>query len=212
MKRFPVTGEYAMLVHVLTPLHKYAQDHGFQVFIGGGCVRDMAHEQVFNDIDVAVVGDWDRAGSISDMMDIVMELPGSYDVEKVYDRDETCSYTARFPDEEDRYDTIVKLKSVDGLPSIDLLFHAETFNTMYRVIDGHDHSINQFAAWLGSEGLIVAYLGFEPLYGRCVQLRKNVLPERVEHVKGICERLGWTYSNKTTDQVIEDDLDDLLFS
>lgn len=210
MKTFPVTPEYSTLLAVLEPLHKYAQDRGFQVFIGGGCVRDLAHGQKYNDIDVAVVGDWARFNSIADMMDIVMALPGNYDVQNVYDRDETCSYTESFPDEEDRYDTIVKLKSVDGLPGIDLLFHADAFNTMHRVIDGHDHSVSQFAAWLGSEGLVVAYLGFEPLYGRCRQLRKNVLPERVEHVKGICERLGWTYSEKGIDRTLQDDLDSLL--
>lgn len=174
---------------ILLELHQYATANGFEVFLGGGAVRDQVHGGSPKDLDIGVINCpvEHRMG----LVDIVMMQ--NWDVTKVYDEDDTEGYAASFPGEEDRYECIWQFESfIGGLP-LDLLFYTDAYPTIASVMASHDHSINQYAAWYGSLGLNVAYLGDQSKYGHCRQLRHGVTAERIHKVKGMCQRLGWTY-------------------
>lgn len=215
MKKFPEADLGHYLPAILIPLHNYAVDNGFHVFLAGGCVRDAVHDQIYRDIDVCVVGNYLTHSQA--LADIVEALPGRYEIDKVYDRDSQCSYTEEFPEGEERYHEIVQFKSEMQLPPIDLLFHVEPLSDAWKVTGRQDHSINQFAAWVGSNGLVVAYLGDELLYGDCRPLRQGLTEERVEHVRGIAGRLGWTFTTREdvenraaqAEAKLKSDMDDL---
>lgn len=151
MRTFPSADLGLFLPGVLAPLHNFALDHGFQVFLAGG-----------------------------------------YEVSKVYETD-SDGYTEEFPEGEQRYTAIIQLESLAGLPPIDLLFHVDQISNPWKVTEKQDHSINQFAAWIGSRDIIVAYLGDEQAYGTCKPLRAGVTEERIAHVRGIAEKLGWQF-------------------
>lgn len=165
---------------------------GVNVFLSGGFVRDVANGRKFKDIDFAVVNST-GCPSVTETLTAVIEgLPGGYELAKVYDRDDSCSYTEKFPDEEDRFLEIRQFASTaEALPPIDLLFYTDSFRSIDAVMDSHDHSINQYAAWHGPFGVVAGYFGDK--HGKCFQIRKGVLPDRIEYVKTICAELGWTY-------------------
>lgn len=214
MKTFESVELGLFLPSVLLPLHSYAADHGFQVFLAGGCVRDVVHDVQYRDVDVCVVGNYE--GHQHALVDIVEKLTGGYEVANVYDDNDRDGYTEAFPEGEERYTEIIQLESLSGLPPVDLLFHVDQISNPWKVTAKQDHSINQFAAWVGSKDVVVAYLGDEQQYGICRQLREGVTEERISYVRGIAQILDWEY--KTPDQLAEEarkqqtELDDLMES
>lgn len=201
---------------ILLDLHQYAEANGFEVFLGGGAVRDQVYGGRPKDLVIAVINcpEDHRQGLID-----ILELR-NWECSKVYD--DEGEYTDDLPAEDARYECIWQFESlVGGLP-LDLLFYTDAYPTIASVMASHDHSINQYAAWYGSLGLNVAYLGDQSKYGHCWQLRHGVTEERIAKMKGVCQRLGWTYealpvppppaarAPKAKAEKWSDDLDDLL--
>lgn len=216
LKMFP-EGTVTEGVDILQKLDDYATAHGFEVFLSGGAVRDQVHGESPRDLDIGVINcpqeHWDG------LADIVMAH--GWDMTKVYGRDGSSEYCESFEGEEDRYESIMQFESFMGDKPLDLLFYTDSFPTIASVMASHDHTINQYACWFGSLGLNTAYLGDQEMYGQCKQLRRGVTPERVEKVKEMCVRLGWSYEAlpplppppavpPPPEQDWDDDLDELL--
>lgn len=211
MKYLHSSKQLDQVAAVLSPLHDLAMEAGVLVFVGGGAIRDTHFGRPYNDIDVYILRGDDCEGLQQAFMDEIEKLPGSYEVEKVYGREDS-DYTVAFEGEEDRFDKIWKFRSNDGLPGIDLCYYASAFPRRDAVMASHDHSINQFAGWFGSDGFTAAYLGDDKLYGRCYQLRRGVTDKRIEKVKALCTELGWSYEGLCPILKGMDELDDLLES
>lgn len=175
---------------ILLELHQYAEANDFEVFLGGGAVRDQVYGGAPKDLDIGVINcpEDKREG----LVDIVMAL--NWDIKAVFGREGSSDYCTKFPCEEDRYHEIWQFEPLNGSIPLDLLFYTDAYPTIASVMASHDHSINQYAAWYGSLGLNVAYLGDQSQYGVCLQLRRGVSDERIEKVKGMCTRLGWVYA------------------
>lgn len=165
---------------------------GFIVALVGGVVRDQLHKIAPRDIDIALIG------SNQALVDHTIEILGEmgWEIREMFDRDETKKYTERFPDEEDRFQSIIKMHRVYqgvGVPTyLDLLVYHERYEAIQDALDSFDHNIGQFAAWIGLDGKIeCGFLGDN--YGDCLQLRKHVTPERVERILEINASMGWHY-------------------
>jgi len=166
--------------------------------LAGGCVRDQLHGRHPKDIDLVIVGA--HEAQVQQLISDVSEFfeggcRSSHELAKIYDRDEKNDYTDKFPGDEDRFHAIAQYAPMhEGGLQVDVLIYADRIQTLADVTDSHDHSINQFVAWLDLRGAFqAAYLGSTPGWGTCVQLRPHVTEERVKRVKQICSDLGWTY-------------------
>lgn len=167
---------------------------GFIVALVGGVVRDQLHGKIPRDIDIALIG------STPELVDHAIEILGElgWEIREMFDRDETKKYTERFPDEEDRFQSIIKMHRVYqgvGVPThLDLLVYHERYEAIQDALDSFDHNIGQFAAWIGLDGKIEAdFLGDPERIGWCIQLRKHVGAERIARVQEICANLQWDY-------------------
>ncbi len=165
--------------------------------LAGGCVRDQLLGRHPKDIHVVIVGVHE---------DLVLEVinhcsmffadaRNSHEMAKVYARDGMSDYASKFPGEEDRFHAIAQYEPMhDGGLPVDVLIYADRIRTLADVTDSHDHTINQFVAWLDHRGAFQAeYFGNIKTWGTCLQLRPHVTEERIKRVKQICAELGWTY-------------------
>lgn len=166
---------------------------GFIVALVGGVVRDQLHRITPRDIDIALIGSTPEL--VTQTLDILADL--GWEMWETYDRDATNSYTKEFPEEENRFEAIIKLRRplhplIEKCDSLDLLVYDLRYDTIQDALDSFDHNIGQFAAWLGLSGKIeCGFLGDN--FGECYQLRHFVTPDRVMRIKEICLTMGWRY-------------------
>lgn len=171
--------------------------------LAGGCVRDQLNANFPRDIDLCVLNpvatDVEQGieGTDSILFDLLQDH--GYDLLEHINKDMLDSYAARFPDDEDRFEIILKFESHDhdlnGDLPLDVLFYNPQYKTIADIAESHDHSINQFAAWIDEAGeLQWKYFGDVEGWGFCMQIRKNVTEERRVRVGEICTELGWMYA------------------
>lgn len=165
--------------------------------LAGGCVRDQLLGRHPKDIDLVVVGarEVQVLEIINHCNDFFDSVRNSHELAKVYARDGMSDYASKFPGEEDRFHAIAQYEPMhDGGLPVDVLIYADRIRTLADVTDSHDHTINQFVAWITIQGLFQAeYFGNITAWGTCLQLRPHVTDERIKRVKQICAELGWTY-------------------
>lgn len=176
---------------------------GVTLALAGGCVRDQLNALEPKDIDLVVIGAAPHdpeSGLISvegELYDLITEF--GYEQVEHYNKDMADSYAKRFPGEEDRFDAIVKYQPYDpdvcGHYDLDVLFYNERYKTIADIAGSHDHSINQFAAWIDEAGeLQWKYFGDVTGWGFCMQIRTGITDERRVRVGEICADIGWAYA------------------
>lgn len=186
------------------------------VFLTGGVVRDQLNDKPPRDIDIGLIG-----ASDEDVRACRDELEQhGWELVTVFDRDDDNNYADKFPDQEDRFEAILKFESADYEYGLDLLVYTDAFENVAQAVASHDHNISQFAAFFGESGdLECHWLGDPNTFGTCTQTRPHVGAERIERVKVIAMGMGWgwastdfvndpTYTNKH-DRVPPEWLDDL---
>lgn len=180
--------------------------------LAGGCVRDQLNALEPKDIDLVVIGavpfnaETHERGTEAVLYDLITYY--GYDQVEHFNRDMADSYATRFPGDEDRFDAIVKYESRrilageddlqflagNGFP-LDVLFYNERYKNIADIAASHDHSINQFAAWIDEAGKLQwKYFGDVDGWGYCMQIRNGVTDERRARVAQICSAIGWAYA------------------
>lgn len=196
-------------VDLLQNLHRRLKEEhpSVTLALAGGCVRDQLNGLEPKDIDLVVIGaipcdhEAGERGTESVLYDLITYH--GYEQVEHFNRDMADSYATRFPGDEDRFDAIVKYQPRyligddtpgEGLP-LDVLFYNERYKTVADIAASHDHSINQFAAWIDDAGeLQWKYFGDVDGWGFCMQIRNGVTEERRVRVGEICSSIGWAYA------------------
>lgn len=190
-------------VGLLKHLHERLKESnpGVTVVLAGGCVRDQMNALEPKDIDICIIGARpntpERQGTESDIYELLTNY--GYELDEIFSDDDAESYAKRFPGDEDRFDTICKYRSEDldfnGHYPLDVLFYNERYKTVADITASHDHTINQFAAWIDEAGELQAgYLGDVEGWGFCQQIRNGITDERRARVVEICKTIGWAYA------------------
>jgi len=171
--------------------------------LAGGCVRDQLNAMEPKDIDLVVIGaipadiEAGERGTDQHLFDMLQDY--GYDMLEHYSKNMADSYATRFPGDEDRFDLILKFRPDDldacGHYPLDVLFYNERYKTVADIAASHDHSINQFAAWIDEDGKLQwKYFGDVEGWGFCMQIRNGVTEERRVRVGEICSAIGWAYA------------------
>lgn len=153
----------------------------------GGCLRDAyhGHEQV-KDIDIAI---W------SLRLDEHEAFIGALEDLGFEPRDEFEDGLLASDAGSERIESVYAM--VSPWPrAVDLLIYADHFVDMEHVVRSHDHNINMFGGLLtvAADGVLDVDV-FYPWHnmGRTFQMRDNVDRRRINHIRTVSQRLGWTY-------------------
>lgn len=153
----------------------------------GGCIRDLYHGVDYKDVDIAFWGLPKKPWNVIALLAEEIEKLGFRRAERPEDATKQPSDA-----DADRVDSVITFESGCG-ETVDVLFYSHQHHTLKDVLDSHDHTISQFAAYLDRGNEVRYVYRNSHFMGKCHRLRDNVSAERIQRVWYTSQKLGWQY-------------------